>query len=187
MILWRDLLVRVVAELHDRGVAVPSSSTSRGIEPICLLVGQLLLLDVDWTQPAAELVDRLNVLGRGGYSADGLDVRMALGADARSSRLLADMARELRGTAVTASRRPGQTRRAKILVAERRKIVRYLRKLSPDVTVKQLRLRWNDPDHHQPGRQLRDLLPTGTRCPAASTLYEDFIWLDDHPDDAPDG
>jgi hypothetical protein len=162
-----------------------------------VVVGELLLLDVDFELSVEELVEELQPLPPASLAPDARGTSVRRGTTSRTERTITQVRSgyevHLEGPRTPAPYAAGKRRAVPSAVQARREALHKVREAFPDATVARIRMTFDSPIAAAPPgtptpvprtagaylRQLlREALGTEPDCPSQSTLYEDLTDLD---------
>jgi hypothetical protein len=195
---FRGVVQLAVNELHGAGVGlVPSWDGDHAV------VGELLLLDIDWQLPARELAEAMQPPSIGAIHIDASGTIHRRGtwekAESNIAALRRGYERHLHGPPPRAPYAGGGTRAIPESTRRRRDALRKVLDLWPDATASQIYTTFGDYTRRHggaaatPGGYLRQLLEAHAdagdivKRPPKTTLYEDLKLLRGEPVKKPSG
>jgi len=174
-----DVLEKLASTLADVGVPLDPQADGN-----LFILGQLLLLDVNFALPAAQLVDCLNSLPVVGFTRNGRDLITSDHASNEDVRGVERIRRAYRDSIGGPYIRPpyagGGQRNSPRRTAVRREGIREVRRVFPACTVGDILTSWNGDSQATAGGILRTMMGMllGSRCPSRRALKNDFDLLD---------
>lgn len=170
-------LKRTARALADAGVGIDPRSYSD-----IVILGQLVVFDIDWSASPSAIADELVVVAPGSISRDGRMMGVDDHATERDESSLAVLRRRRQaegrteGTRVPRPYAGGGVRRPSKVVERRRAALRDVRERYPDCTVASIRESWSFGPEESPGRLLRQLVKArpGEAPPSAEQIRRDL-------------